>query len=209
MNRRAFVTGLGAVLVTVSACASVEPKPNPPVAQLQHIVDRVADIYRMSNPPTVLTAGDYCARSSPNCLNPTAMAEYHPRLNEVVLRKKLLEPEYMRGATQLILAHELGHYLLGHEVRESLDWYNEQWERDANAKAVEILIRLGVLPDTAVRGMYLLLRSAQANTPSLTHVACDEIADLLRRYPEHPDDLTDCASTTDAGKAEPAPTVTK
>jgi hypothetical protein len=199
---------------SVSACASLEPKPDPRVAELQRTVNHVAEIYNMRNPPTVINDDIYCKPEHPHCfslLAPRTTAAYRPRYNEIVVRKKLLEPEQMRDITQVVLAHELAHYLLRHGPRAgSLDWYKDatypQWERDANAKAVEILIRLGVPPDKALRRMYLVLRRV---TPGPVHNACDEIADLLRRYPEHPADLTECASTTGTGKAEPAATSTK
>jgi len=109
-----------------------------------------------------------------------AMAQYQAHYNEIVLRAILLE-ESMRGPAQVVLAHELGHYLLGHKMR---GWYSSatyaQYERDANAKGVEILTRLGVPPDKALRAMYLLIR----NGP------CADTADLLRRYPQQASDLT-------------------
>lgn len=56
------------------------------------------------------------------------MAQYRAHHSEIVLREKLLEPENMRGLTQVVLAHELEHYLLGHKAR---GWYND----DATTRA--------------------------------------------------------------------------
>ncbi len=97
-----------------------------------------------------------------------------------------------------IVAHELAHYVLGHDapltgatpasrLRE-----REQRELDANAKSVEILARVKQLPeDQALRLAYDYLLNVHrrlqrsAGEDLLGHrPPCDEIADLLGRFPQ-------------------------
>jgi len=96
-----------------------------------------------------------------------------------------------------IVAHELGHYVLGHAAPlagatpEARRREREQRELDANAKAVEILIRVKHVPeDQALRMVYSYLLNVHRRlqrTPGedlLGHrPPCEEIADLLARFP--------------------------
>jgi uncharacterized protein DUF955 len=96
-----------------------------------------------------------------------------------------------------IVAHELGHYVLGHDAPlaaatpEARQRDREQRELDANAKAVEILARVrGVPEDQGVRMVYSYLLNVHRRlqrTPGedlLGHrPPCEEIADLLARFP--------------------------
>ncbi len=97
-----------------------------------------------------------------------------------------------------IVAHELAHYVLGHDAPlvgatgDARRREVEQRELDANAKAVEILAWVRAVPeDQALRMVYSyllnvhrrLLRSPGEDL--LGHrPPCDEIADLLGRYPQ-------------------------
>ena len=100
-----------------------------------------------------------------------------------------------------IVAHELAHYVLGHEAplrgdtAAERDLEYQQRELDANAKAVEILVRVaGMSQLSALKTMYdylLGIRLALERHPRLDlrgHKApCDEIADLLSRFPDQRD----------------------
>lgn len=108
-----------------------------------------------------------------------------------------------RPTRDALVAHELGHFLLGHEAVRALygqletprtlqEWATAQARRemDANAKAVEILVRVrGLSEGTAVRHMLTLLRGAalvqrRGARPLVGHApACDEMRDLLARFP--------------------------
>jgi hypothetical protein len=97
-----------------------------------------------------------------------------------------------------IVAHELAHYVLGHDAAltgatpEARLREREQRELDANAKAVEILTRVHGLPeDQALRLVYRYLLNVHRRlqrSPGedlLGHrPPCDEIADLLARFPQ-------------------------
>jgi uncharacterized protein DUF955 len=94
-----------------------------------------------------------------------------------------------------LVAHELAHYVLGHDAPihgSALEVSREQERRelDANAKAVEILVRSGRSQDAALRLVYDHLlafhRAVSANAtvvPWGHRPPCDEIADLLERFP--------------------------
>src|SRR5213592_3297356 len=81
------------------------------------------------------------------------------------------------------MAHELAHYVLGHPNYDDA----HQRERDANAKGVEIMVRLGTGGDEALRRMHAVLVGTyrfQARTgkwPSLGHNPCAEIRRRIRR----------------------------
>jgi len=96
-----------------------------------------------------------------------------------------------------IVSHELAHYVLGHaaplpggSLAEQARNY-QQRELDANAEAVRILVRVkGMSEEDALRAMYEYLAGVQRALdlyPSLElrgHLRpCDEIADLLGRFP--------------------------
>src|SRR5437762_11306457 len=56
-----FALGMLLLAGTVSACVSVKPQPQDPrIARLQRTVNRVAQMYNMPNPPTVLTDAHPC-----------------------------------------------------------------------------------------------------------------------------------------------------
>jgi len=97
-----------------------------------------------------------------------------------------------------IVAHELAHYVLGHDAPlagatgDARRREVEQRELDANAKAVEILAWVRAVPeDQALRMVYSYLLNVHRRlqrSPGedlLGHrPPCDEIADLLGRYPQ-------------------------
>jgi hypothetical protein len=96
-----------------------------------------------------------------------------------------------------IVAHELAHYVLGHDApargaspaERERDY--QQRELDANAKAVEILVRAaGVSEARALRTMWEYLAGVQwalERYPRMDlrghKLPCEEIADLLVRFP--------------------------
>jgi len=96
-----------------------------------------------------------------------------------------------------IVAHELAHYVLGHDAplgAGSLDDQErdyQQRELEANAKAVEILTRAaGVGEGAALRIMYDYLAGVQwalERYPRLDlrghKLPCEEMTDLLARFP--------------------------
>lgn len=109
-------------------------------------------------------------------------------VNELVLRSEFRDA---------IVAHELAHYVLGHDAPLSAPTpearlrEREQRELDANATSVEILRRVrGVPEDQALRMAYSYLLNVHRRlqrSPGedlLGHrPPCEEIADLLARYP--------------------------
>ena len=98
-----------------------------------------------------------------------------------------------------IVAHELAHYLLDHDRpfagTLALDWQREQElrELEANAKAVEILVRVrGLTEEQALRVVYdhllafnRLVVERRTVIPWGHRAPCEEIADLLRRFPRY------------------------
>jgi len=101
-----------------------------------------------------------------------------------------------------LLAHELGHAVLGHCGA------NYQQELDANAFAVEALKVWGDSQTAAVRDVVLrLLKVSRSSYRSPVHNFCAEAADVLRRYPTEPDPRASGDSTCQAEivSVRPAP----
>ena len=98
-----------------------------------------------------------------------------------------------------IVAHELAHYLLDHDRplagTLSLDWQREQElrELDANAKSVEILVRVRRLSEQQALSVVYehllafnrLVAARRTVIPWGHRSPCEEIADLLGRFPSH------------------------
>jgi hypothetical protein len=88
-----------------------------------------------------------------------------------------------------LVAHELGHWLLNHDAALDRTFQRpltlSEWsrlvqplERDANAKAVEVLVRVRGYPEpTALRLVYLLLEAShRRGLQLLGHAApCEEL----------------------------------
>jgi len=96
-----------------------------------------------------------------------------------------------------IVAHELAHYLLDHDRPLSgtlaLEWQREQELRElaANAKAVEVLVRVRRLPEERALSLVYdhlwsfnrFVEDKRTVIPWGHRSPCEEIADLLGRFP--------------------------
>src|SRR6185436_15512842 len=109
----------------------------------------------------------------------------------------LNETQLDTGNVTALVAHELAHYVLGHDapltgaatLAESAQ-KQELRELDANAKAVEILVRVkGLSERQALTTMVVFLErvaahQAKSNANTQGHLPpAEEIADLKRRFP--------------------------
>ena len=174
------------VLVALTACAlaagcrSLSPGESKSLDEVRAFADDTARIYGL-HPIHVLVSH-----------NPESPVGAYRRgffaVNELVLRSEFRDA---------IVAHELAHYVLGHDAPlssptpEARLREREQRELDANAKSVEILYRVrGVPEDQALRMAYSYLLNVHRRlqrSPGedlLGHrPPCEEIADLLARYP--------------------------
>jgi len=175
------VAGLLLLALVLAGCVSLTPQQQEQVDELQRFADRTTLLYALPRlrisiqPPTNQNIG----------------AVY--RQGNVLVNVRMLGSP---GLTKLI-AHELGHYVLGHEPASTIasqsQWQRaqEQRELDANAKAVEILMRAkGMTQSEAVATLVEALRRSQRAvdrgapiTPG--HLApAAELADLLSRFPD-------------------------
>jgi Zn-dependent peptidase ImmA (M78 family) len=173
--------------MALAGCVSLSAQQQDKVAEIQRFADRTTALYGLPSvritiqPATNLNIG----------------AIY--RQGNVLVNVQMLSSPSL---TKMI-AHELGHYVLGHYVlghdgfvpnaASQAEWTRGQQQRelDANAKAVEILVRAGGLTEVeAVKVVAdALRRSAEAQarhnlplTPG--HLpASAELADLLARFP--------------------------
>lgn len=99
----------------------------------------------------------------------------------------------------VVVAHELAHYILGHDGKRlnvtTIDRraLYEQWELDANAKGVEILTRAKPMPEELALSLFYqhgigshhALLNSQGGVPFGHKPPCEEVADLLARFPRH------------------------
>lgn len=93
-------------------------------------------------------------------------------------------------ATPWLLAHELGHYVLGHGCAESL-----ATEETANAFAVKALHVWGYgTKEAATMAVRALLAAQRLRVNLPAHDWRAEVADLLRLYPEAIPASTACST---------------
>ena len=170
------------VTVVAGGCVSLTPIQRDSVADVQRFADATTTAYKLS--PIRLT------------IEPATNLGIGGRYRQGNFF--LNETQLTSGNLTALVAHELAHYVLGHDapltgVATTAEYYRLQEirEMDANAKAVEILMRAkGLSERQALTTMVVKLRAAQAyqsrgnpNAPGHRPPA-EEIADLLARFPK-------------------------
>lgn len=178
--RASRLAGLVATAALAAACSTMTPGQDRSLDEVRAFADETARRYGRE-PIHVLVSH-----------NPDSPVGSYRR-GFFAVNRLVLSSEF-RDA---IVAHELAHYVLGHDAPlvgatgDARRREVEQRELDANAKAVEILAWVRQVPeDQSLRMVYSyllnvhrrLLRSPGEDL--LGHrPPCDEIADLLGRYP--------------------------
>jgi len=179
--RASRVAGLVATAALAAACSTLTPAQDRSLDEVRAFADATARRYGLL-PIHVLVSH-----------NPDSPVGSYRR-GFFAVNRLVLSSEF-RDA---IVAHELAHYVLGHDAplagatNEARRREREQRELDANAKAVEILAWVHTVPeDQALRMVYSYLLNVHRRlqrSPGedlLGHrPPCDEIADLLGRYPQ-------------------------
>jgi hypothetical protein len=173
-------TALVLLALLSASCATLPPAQERSAAEVRVLADRTARRYGL--PPIHLLV-------SRNPEDPPG--SFHRGFFSV---STITLTSTFRDA---IVAHELGHYVLGHDTplsgassyERERDY--QRRELDANAKGVEILVRVaGFSEERALRIMYEYLVGVQwalERYPRLDlrghKLPCEEIADLLVRFP--------------------------
>jgi hypothetical protein len=184
--RRFAGRGLGlavalGVLTSAAGCVSLTPQQRDKVADVQKFADATADAYGLFRIPVTVEPSTNLGMGG------------RYRQGNFYLNVEMLDSGHLTA----LVAHELAHYVLGHDAPMSgsataeFQRAQELRELDANAKAVEILVRVKRMSQPqAVRTMAIYLRTAQsaqtrgaANAPGHRPPA-EEIADLVARFPE-------------------------
>lgn len=171
-----------ALAVAAAGCVSLTPAQEQAVAEVRALADDTARVYGVSRISVLVgshvegVGGTY-------------------RGGLFTLSTPMLRSRHRDS----IVAHELAHYLLEHDRPLSgtlaLDSQREQERRelDANAKAVEILVRVrGFREEQAVSLVYdhllafhRLVAAAQTVIPWGHRPPCEEMSDLLARFGAH------------------------
>jgi hypothetical protein len=182
MKRRALGSGLAVVAAALLAsCSTLTPAQRQSEGEVRAFADRTVRAYGLA-PIHVMV--------SRNPQDPPG--SYRRGFFSV---SSITLTSTFRDA---IVAHELAHYVLGHDAPLPGDTVEEmrrayqQRELDANAKSVEILARVGGLgQERALKTVYAYLLGvhwALERYPRLNlsghKPPCEEIADLLARFPE-------------------------
>jgi hypothetical protein len=178
--RPSRLAGLVAVAALLAGCFTMSPAQNRSLDEVRAFADDTARLYGLPQIHVLVSH------------NPDSPVGSYRRgffaVNQLVLRSEFRDA---------IVAHELAHYVLGHDAAltaatpEGRLAERQQRELDANAKSVEILTRVrGVPEDQALRMAYSYLLNVHRRlqrSPGedlLGHrPPCEEIADLLARYP--------------------------
>ena len=179
--RASRLAGLVATAALAAACSTLTPAQDRSLDEVRAFADETTRRYGL--PPIHVLVSH----------NPDSPVGSYRRgffaVNRLVLGSEFRDA---------IVAHELAHYVLGHDAplagatNDARRREVEQRELDANATSVEILAGVRQVPeDQALRMVYSYLLNVHRRlqrAPSedlLGHrPPCDEIADLLRRYPQ-------------------------
>jgi hypothetical protein len=171
-----------AVALVAAGCVSLTPAQERSAAEVRAMADETARVYGV-RPIYVMVGG-----------NVEGVGGSYRR-GLFTLSTPMLGSRHRDS----IVAHELAHYLLEHDRPLSgthvLDWQREQEQREmaANAKAVEILVRVrGLRPAQALSLVYdhllsfnRLVVEQRTVIPWGHRPPCEEMADLLGRFPAH------------------------
>ena len=179
--RASRLVGLLAAAALAAACSTLTPAQDRSLDEVRAFADETARRYGL--PPIHVLVSH----------NPDSPVGSYRRgffaVNRLVLGSEFRDA---------IVAHELAHYVLGHDAplagatNDARRREVEQRELDANATSVEILAWVRQVPeDQALRMVYSYLLNVHRRlqrSPGedlLGHrPPCDEIADLLGRYPQ-------------------------
>jgi hypothetical protein len=184
MKRELRLLCVVSVVVLIGGCVSLTPAQQDRAAEVQRFADATTQAY-----------GVMPVRVTVQASNRLGIGGVY-RQGNLYLNADTLDSGHLTA----LVAHELGHYLLGHEPTSGVSMaellkVQESRELDANAEAVEILVRVKGMPRAqAVRTMVVYLRSAQNaqshGTPNAPghRPAAEEIADLIARFAESPAD---------------------
>jgi len=171
-----------AVTLATAGCVSLTPVEQGAAAEVRAMADDTARIYGVSR-IYVLVGGDV-----------EGVGGTYQR-GMLTLSTPMLGSPHRNS----IVAHELAHYLLDHDrplqSTLALDAQREQElrELDANAKAVEILVRVRRLREEQALSLVYdhllafdrLIADKHTVIPWGHRAPCDEISDLLGRFPAH------------------------
>jgi hypothetical protein len=178
MRRISLVVALA---VITSGCVTLTPVQRDAVVDVQRFADATTTSYKMASVRLTIEPGTNLGIGG------------HYRQGNFYLN----ETQLNSGSLTALVAHELAHYVLGHDApltgAATTSEYlrmQEQRELDANAKAVEILVRAkGLSERQALMTMVVKLRAVQAhqargnpNAPGHRPPA-EELSDLLARFP--------------------------
>src|SRR4030095_5342050 len=143
-----------ALAVTTSGCLTLTPVQRDAVVDVQRFADATTTAYKLPSIRLTIEAATNLGIGG-------RYRQGNFYLNDTQLTS---------GPLPALVAHELAHYVLGHDApltgaattSEYLRMH-EQRELDANAKAVEILVRIqGLSERQALMTMVVKLRAAQA-----------------------------------------------
>jgi len=176
------------------------PEQEKGAAEVRALADETFRLYNVPRIPIIIgehvqgTGGDYRGRS-------------------FTLSTKILTSP----TRDKVVAHELAHYILGHDgfrlgtgPSSERQRQMELWELDANAKGVEILTRAKPMPEDLALSMFYdhMIGVHRAFVSNRTVIPfghrppCEEIADLLDRFPQHAPWTAslECAKTAPASR---------
>ena len=164
----------------LAGCATLTPAQQQSAGEVRNLADRTARLYGL---PAIHVLVSRNPQDPPGSFRRGFFS-----VSDITLTSTFRDA---------IVAHELGHYVLGHDApltgvsSRELERDYQQRELDANAKGVEILVRAaGFSEAEALRVMYEYLAGVQwalERYPRLDlrghKLPCEEIADLLVRFP--------------------------